>query len=112
MIDDENGNDPFMKCVIKNNYDFMFDVLFEDKCKKFIPIDKTNNKGKSLIHLLLESNILNKNLMLLQMLKEGFIFNDVKITIQDFIKGAKKYFVLFIVVLILCFFFSIKYFYE
>ena len=75
LIDDENGNDPFMKCVIKNNYDFMFDVLFDDKYKKLISIDKTNNKGKSLIHLLLESNILNKNLMLLQMLKEGFIFN-------------------------------------
>ncbi len=31
--------------------------------------------------------------------KEGFIFKDIKITIIDFIKGAKKYFVLFLVVL-------------
>ena len=30
-------------------------------------------------------------------LKEGFIFKDIKITIVDFIKGAKKYFVLFLV---------------
>lgn len=31
---------------------------------------------------------------------EGFFLNDIKITIQDFIKGAKKYFVLFLIVLI------------
>jgi len=30
----------------------------------------------------------------------GFFINDIKITIQDFIKGAKKYFTLFLIVLI------------
>lgn len=32
--------------------------------------------------------------------QKGFFVNDFKITIQDFIKGAKKYFVLFLIVLI------------
>lgn len=31
--------------------------------------------------------------------KEGFIFKDIKVTIVDFIKGAKKYFVLFLILL-------------
>jgi len=31
---------------------------------------------------------------------EGFFINDIKTTIKDFIKGAKKYFILFLVVLI------------
>ena len=80
MVEDEKGNDPFILCVIHQNFDFLFDVLLPEKRKKKIIIDTTNKEGKSVIHLIIESKIINKNEMLLQMLKEGFPFNikDIK----------------------------------
>ena len=72
---DEDGNDPFMLCIIKNNFDFLFDILLPEKRKKKLKINFQNNKGQSLIHLIVQSDLINKKEMLLQMLKEGFSFN-------------------------------------
>ena len=77
MVEDENGNDPLMKCVLLNKYDFMFDELLFKNKENYIHIDRTNKEGKSLIHLIVESNIINKQQILLQLLKENFSF-DIK----------------------------------
>ena len=77
MVEDENGNNPIMLCVIKNKYDFLFDALLHIKretndIKKF---DLQNKEGKTVIHLIIQSQIYNKKEMLLQMIKEGFNYN-------------------------------------
>ena len=77
MVEDENGNNPIMLCVIRNKYDFLFDALLPIKretnnIKKF---DLQNKEGKTVIHLIIQSKIYNKKEMLLQMLKEGFNYN-------------------------------------
>ena len=76
ILTDENGNDPFMQCVINNNFDFLFEVLLLEKKKYYNSLDITNIKGKSIIHLIVESKkIINKKEMLLQLLKLGYCFN-------------------------------------
>ena len=71
MIKDELGDDPFFICVQNNNYDFMFNVLMEEPN---IILNSTNNKGKSIIHLLLQIDENKKNI-LTKALKSGFDFN-------------------------------------
>ena len=75
MIEDENGNNPFMLCAIKNNYDFLFDILIPEKKNKTFEFDLQNKEGKTMIHLIIQSKIFNKKEMLLQMMKEGFNYN-------------------------------------
>ena len=75
MFEDENGNNPFMLCVIKNNFDFLFDILLPEKKNKKFKFDLQNKEGKTMIHLIIQSNIFNKKEMLLQMMKEGFNYN-------------------------------------
>ena len=50
MSKDSELNDSFSYCALYNNYDFMFDILMKEKNIKY---DEVNNKGKSLIHLLI-----------------------------------------------------------
>jgi hypothetical protein len=76
MFEDENGNSPFMLCVINNNYDFLFDVLLPEKKRNYIEkFDSQNKEGKTIIHLIIQSKIFNKKEILIQMLKEEFNYN-------------------------------------
>ena len=76
MFEDENGNSPFMLCVINNNYDFLFDVLLPEKKKNYIDkFDSQNKEGKTIIHLIIQSKIINKKEILIQMLNEEFNYN-------------------------------------
>ena len=72
MTKDEWGNDPFFICVQNNNYDFLFNVLIEERN---IILNSTNNEGKSIIHLLLQISDENKKNILTKALKSGFDFN-------------------------------------
>ena len=71
MLKDESGNDPFFICVQNNNYDFMFNILLEENN---ISLNSTNNEGKSIIHLILQTNE-NKKTILKKALESGFDFN-------------------------------------
>ena len=73
-FEDENGNDPFMKCIIKNNIPCIYDILLSEKQKEYF-LNRVNKEGKSLIHLIVESNIEKKKDILLTFLDEGFNFN-------------------------------------
>ena len=75
MIEDEKGNDPFMKCALRNNFDFCYDILLNEESDISLLKNRTNKEGKSFIHLIIESEIINKKEMLLQIIKEGFSFN-------------------------------------
>ena len=75
MLKDEDGNDPFFICALNNNYDFLFNILLEEHN---ISLNTTNNKGKSIIHLIVElSGYLNtyKEGLLKQAIELGFDFN-------------------------------------
>ena len=74
MIKDEFGNDPFIICAQNNNFDFLFDILLEEHN---INLNSTNNKGKSVIHLIVEmkeNNKIKKNI-LIKSIESGFDFN-------------------------------------
>ena len=74
LIFDKNGNDPFMKSIIKNNFDFILDVLLKEEIdERFLNL--VNKEGKSLIHLIVESKIINKQQILLKILDKRFSFN-------------------------------------
>ena len=75
MIKDENGNDCFMMCVQKNNFDFLLNILLEEHN---ICLNSTNNKGKSVIHLIIEMQENTKQFkknILTQTIQSGFDFN-------------------------------------
>ena len=74
MIKDEYGNDPFMICVQKKNFDFLFNILLDEHN---IYLNSKNNKGKSVIHLILEmqENKKTKKNYLTKAIEEGFDFN-------------------------------------
>jgi len=72
--EDENGNDPFMKSILKNNISFFNDILLPLKQKEYF-LNRVNKERKSLIHLIVESKIKNKKEMLLALLNQGFNFN-------------------------------------
>ena len=74
MIKDELGNDPFILCVQKNNFDFLFNILLEEHN---INLNSTNNKGKSVIHLIIEmqENKKMKKDILIKAINSGFDFN-------------------------------------
>ena len=72
--EDENGNDPYMKSILKNNISFFNDILLPLKQKEHF-FNRVNKEGKSLIHLIVESKIENKKEILLILLNEGFNFN-------------------------------------
>ena len=76
-VEDDNGNNPLMLCILKRNLDVLFDLLVHEKEYILSISDKTNKEGKTLIHLIIESNFMNKKEILLQMLKLGFKF-DIK----------------------------------
>ena len=75
MIKDENGNDPLFISALNNKYDFIFDILIEEPN---IHLNSTNNKGQSIIHLIMQISR-NKNKykkdILIKALKSGFDSN-------------------------------------
>ena len=63
-----------MKSIIKNNFDFILDVLLKEEIdERFLNLVK--KEGKSLIHLIVESKIINKQQILLKILDIRFSFN-------------------------------------
>ena len=73
MIKDELGNDPFMICVINNNYDFMFNIWLEEHN---ISLNSVNKEGKRIIHLILKlPENENKKNILIRAIESGFDFN-------------------------------------
>ena len=73
-FEDENGNDLFMKSIIKNNLSFINDILIPEKSQEFF-LNKVYKNGKSLFHLIIELNIQNKKELILSLLNKGFNYN-------------------------------------
>ena len=73
-FEEENGNELFMKNIIKYNLSFINDILLPEKSQEFF-LNRVNKNGKSLFHLVIESNIQNKMELILSLLNKGFNYN-------------------------------------
>ena len=74
-VKDELGNDPLILCAQEDNFNFLFNVLYEEYN---INLNSTNNEGKSVIHLILqlpEKSKENKKNILIKAIELGFDFN-------------------------------------
>ena len=76
LIKDNEGNDAFILSVLKNKFDFFFDILIPEKNKNKLIMNTTNKEGKTVVHLIVESKkIKNKKKLLSYILDNGFYFN-------------------------------------
>lgn len=79
MIFNNDGYDPLLLCAMKNNFDFLFDILLDESNKNnYLMKNNTNKDGKTVIHLLIETKAIKENdkaEKLIILLNKGFAFN-------------------------------------